>query len=184
MKHVITQALDRVYRTPMLVCPKGAGVKTGPEAKGKIINNLITARPESKNKIINNLITFTPRVALYLTWLHPSLVIQERSWFGTGVGGDSGGGIIDVVYISDDVSVGGVGMVVSGAAEAKGEGHAIGVRGEAIRGDDRAGVVLCTSRTGSIPSPLESLGSSRVLAGAVSSWAPLLCAERNFKQNK
>ena len=87
----------------MLVCPKGAGVKTG---------------PESKDKIINNLITFEPRVALYLTWFHPSLVIRERSWFGTGVGGDSGGGIFDVVYISDEVCVGGVRMVVSGAAEA------------------------------------------------------------------
>ena len=36
----------------------------------------------------------------------------------------------------------------------------------------------------SSPSPLESLGGSRVLAGAVAAWAPLLCAERNFTQNK
>ena len=58
------------------------------------------------------------------------------------------------------------------------------VKDEAVRGDDRAGIVLYTSRAGSSLSPLESLGSSRVLAGAVASWAPLLCAERNFTQNK
>ena len=33
-------------------------------------------------------------------------------------------------------------------------------------------------------SPLESLGGARVLAGAVAAWAPLLCAESNFTQNK
>ena len=56
--------------------------------------------------------------------------------------------------------------------------------------------MLSTSRAGSSPSslgvprarvrssPLESLGGSRVLAGAHAAWAPLLCAERNFTQNK
>ena len=56
--------------------------------------------------------------------------------------------------------------------------------------------MLSTSRTGSSPSsvgvprarvrsgPLESLGGSRVLAGAHAACAPLLCAERNFTQNK
>ena len=39
--------------------------------------------------------------------------------------------------------------------------------------------MLCTS-----PSPLESLGGSRVLAGAVAWRAPLLCAERNFTQQE
>ena len=40
------------------------------------------------------------------------------------------------------------------------------------------------SRSGLGSSPLESLGGSRVLAGAVAAWAPLLCPERNFTQNK
>ena len=54
----------------------------------------------------------------------------------------------------------------------------------ALNGANSYHVVLCTSRAGSIPSsPLESLGDSRVLAGAVAAWAPLLCPERNFTHN-
>ena len=58
-----------------------------------------------------------------------------------------------------------------------------GGRGQSSVVHEPSGLESFESGGASSPSPLESLGGSRVLAGAVAAWA-LLCAERNFTQNK